>query len=92
MKPKFKILRYDSDQGQSFLAIRKNGYVIDIACSNKNSLMYDYSDDYQPSPSQNPFFKNSNWIKVIEIQAKDLALYTHWPVHTKEFWDLLNET
>jgi hypothetical protein len=54
--------------------------------------MYDYSDDYQPSPSQNPFFKNSNWIKVIEIQAKDLALYTHWPVHTKEFWDLLDET
>jgi len=28
----------------------------------------------------------------IKTQAKDLALYTHWPVHTKEFWDLLNET
>jgi hypothetical protein len=24
-------------------------------------------------------------------RARDLALYTHWPVHTKEFWDLLNE-
>jgi hypothetical protein len=23
------------------------------------------------------------------IRARDLALYTHWPVHTKEFWELL---
>jgi hypothetical protein len=29
---------------------------------------------------------------LTEVQAKDLALYTHWPVHTKEFWELLNET
>jgi hypothetical protein len=29
------------------------------------------------------------WTKV---RVQDLALYTHWPVHTKEFWDLLNET
>jgi kynurenine formamidase len=29
------------------------------------------------------------WAKV---RAQDLALYTHWPQHTKEFWDLLNET
>ena len=76
---KMKLFQYRTIWDTDFLAIIKNGYVIDIACSDKDSLMY-YSDY---------FFKNSNWIKVIEIQAKDLALYTHWPVHTKEFWDLL---
>ncbi len=28
-------------------------------------------------------------VSVNEIQVKDLALYTHWPQHTKEFWKLL---
>jgi hypothetical protein len=44
--------------------------------------------------SKKPFLdcipKSRGW-KLIEIQSKDLALYTHWPVHTQEFWDLLNE-
>jgi len=58
----------------SYLAIIKNGYVIDIACSSKHFI-----GGYLP-------------LYLATIQAKDLALYTHWPVHTKEFWDLLNET
>jgi hypothetical protein len=37
-------------------------------------------------------FKNEFKKKTIEVRARDLVLYTHWPVHTKEFWDLLNET
>jgi hypothetical protein len=58
------------------IATKIKGYSIDCSCKKR----------------ENSSLYNSNWIKVIEIQAKDLALYTHWPVHTKEFWDLLNET
>jgi hypothetical protein len=61
----------------SYLAIIKNGYVIDIACSSKHYDLYG---------------QLSIRMYLRSIQAKDLALYTHWPVHTKEFWDLLNET
>jgi hypothetical protein len=69
----------------SYLAIIKNGYVIDIACSSKHYDLY----------GQRRISKRDLFIEfdmVATIQAKDLALYTHWPVHTKEFWDLLNET
>ena len=89
MKP--KILYYDSNKAGSFLIIQKNGFVIDIACSNKNLRMF--SKILQPKNSQlNPFSKSNDWDNVIEVQVQDLALYTHWPVHTKEFWDLLDET
>jgi hypothetical protein len=27
--------------------------------------------------------------KIIEIQAKDLALYTHWACHSTLYWELL---
>jgi hypothetical protein len=85
MKP--KILRYSNNDGIDFLAIRKNGYIIDIACSSKNYGML--SEKGVPGPIYNPFSKSNIWDNIIEIQVQDLALYTHWPVHTKEFWDLL---
>jgi len=91
MKP--KIIYYKSwlARSESYLAIMKNGFVIDIACSEKKSGMY--SQNSQPEILENnPFFINSKWINITKVQARDLALYTHWPVHTKEFWDLLNET
>jgi hypothetical protein len=78
MKP--EIYRYD--YGSSFLAVIKNGYIVDIACSSKN---YD---------GKVVFLKKIlySWVKYTKVRARDLALYTHWPVHTQEFWDLLNET
>jgi hypothetical protein len=88
MKP--KILRYGG-LSVSQLAIMKNGYVIDIACSHKHLGMF--SEGEGPTdPSMNPFSKSNTWTNVTKVQTKDLALYTHWPQHTKEFWDLLNET
>jgi hypothetical protein len=87
MKP--KILHYGSKV--RYLALIKNGHVIDIACSHKNAGMY-YEGEGPTDPSMNPFSKNNTWTNVTKVQTKDLALYTHWPVHTKEFWDLLNET
>jgi hypothetical protein len=78
MKP--KIYRYD--YGASFLAVIKNGYIVDIACSSKHYDLY----------SKESCIPKKDWVEYIKIKAKDLALYTHWPVHTKEFWDLLNET
>jgi len=88
MKP--KIRRYGTEN-RNFIAIRKNGLVTDIACSEKNSGMF--STYFQPNPKLDPFSKKNGWGKFNwEIQPKDLALYTHWPRHTQEFWDLLNET
>jgi hypothetical protein len=80
MKP--KIIRFESS-GADYLSIIKNGIIIDIACSDKDSAMISEEDQILKK-SFNPF--------CIKVRAKDLALYTHWPRHTKEFWDLLNET
>jgi hypothetical protein len=86
MKP--KIYRYD--YGASYLAVIKNGYIVDIACSDKN---YESAGMYS---EESCVSKRDLFIEfgetVTKIQFKDLALYTHWPRHTKEFWDLLNET
>jgi hypothetical protein len=79
---KLEILRY-SHVGVNFLAIIKKGYGIDIACSEKGTGMFS-EKDLVTIPSY-----ATKWTKV---RAKSLALYTHWPIHTKEFWDLLNET
>jgi hypothetical protein len=81
MKPEI-IYQYRSCWELDFLAIRKNGYVIDIACSAADS---DFG-----KLSYYPLFIFLNEKGAAEIQVKDLALYTHWPVHTKEFWELLN--
>jgi len=86
MKP--KIIKYDfanfNGYKVAFLAIIKNGCVVDIACSNKCGQVVMYSE-------KDKTFKNEFKKKTIEVRARDLVLYTHWPVHTKEFWDLLNE-
>jgi hypothetical protein len=67
------------------LFIKKNGYIIDIACSKGANYPLDKIDwnscDTDIDSKEN----------IIEIQVKDLALYTHWPQHTKEFWDLLDK-
>jgi hypothetical protein len=85
-KLKLKILHYSgpSINGRgltSYLAIEKNEFVTDIACSNKIAALF-----------SGRYFPRKGWRNIFEVQAQDLALYTHWPVHTKEFWDLLNET
>jgi hypothetical protein len=76
--------------GVDFLAIRKNGLVIDIACSDGESspAILFFGD---ARVLQKDFFGRGYSFQT-EIPTKDLALYTHWPQHTKEFWDLLNET
>jgi hypothetical protein len=80
LKLKLKILHY-SGPSVSYLAIEKNEFVTDIACSNKIAALF-----------SGRYFLGKGWRNIFEVQAQDLALYTHWPVHTKEFWDLLNET
>ena len=84
MKPE---IIYYSTEIQNYLAIMKNGFVIDIACSKKKSGMI-----FEEScVSKRDLFIEFGETAT-KIQVQDLALYTHWPVHTKEFWDLLNET
>jgi len=78
------------------LYIKKNdGYIINIACSERgSSRVYPTHVEIEgPQISSTPL-SNQTLLdcSVDEIQVKDLALYTHWPQHTKEFWDLLNET
>ena len=92
MKSKFKILHYRfqkkvfiSVTNRTYLAVIKNGYVVDIACSEKGTKMYSEKDQVSYVSLKEKFDST-------KVQAQDLALYTHWPVHTKEFWDLLNET
>ena len=80
---KFKILCYGKEI--SYLAVIKNGLVIDIACSDKDGQVAMFSKEDDPLFSEKDFFVDNS----IEVQTKDLALYTHWPIHTKEFWDLL---
>ena len=79
MKP--KIIQYRFGRAR-YLAIIKNGFVVDIACASEDPLMY-----FEKDQIGKEFTK-----PCTEVRAKDLALYTHWPVHTKEFWELLNET
>ena len=67
--------------GVDFLATIKNGLVTDIACSKVQSLDLALGDSTFSCPAART-----------KVKVKDLALYTHWPQHTKEFWDLLNET
>jgi DNA-binding XRE family transcriptional regulator len=81
LKLKLKILHYSILSRVSYLAIEKNEFVTDIACSNKIAALF-----------SGRYFLGKGWRNIFEVQAQDLALYTHWPVHTKEFWDLLNET
>jgi hypothetical protein len=86
---KLKIFCYSSkidDSELSYLAVIKNGYIVDIACSSKYAGMFSEKDQALKNT-----YVSLEWTKV-KAKAKDLALYTHWPVHTKEFWDLLNET
>jgi hypothetical protein len=88
--------------GVDFLAIRKNGLVIDIACSNKwrHFVGSDYWLVKDGASKRDLFSKKTRFTATkkafqtatIQVKAQDLALYTHWPQHTKEFWDLLNET
>ena len=71
----------------SYLAVIKNGLVIDIACSDKDGQASMFSKEDDRLFSENDFLGFDD--NSIEVQTKDLALYTHWPIHTKEFWDLL---
>ena len=106
---KMKLFKYRTIYGIDFLAIIKNGYVIDIACSGIRPVrepgcanhwegsMYSEKDrrEYIQASSLGSITltKRKNIKKAqVKVRARDLALYTHWPQHTKEFWDLLNET
>jgi len=86
---KVELIRYRS-LGVDFLAVIKNELVIDIACSDKvgtSTLGEPFlSEEILRADLQNYAEEET------EIQVKDLALYTHWPVHTKEFWDLYFES
>jgi len=65
----------------SYLAIIKKGLIIDIACSKKEGFMLTRTRA-----------RAKSWTTIsTKVRVQDLALYTHWPQHTKEFWDLLNE-
>ena len=92
MKPKIIKYGFANFNGYkvAFLAVIKNGLIIDIACSEKDAGMF--SEKY--NLLKEDFLNSKTFARrnIIEIQSKDLALYTHWPRHTKEFWDLLNET
>ena len=89
-------------QGVDFLAVIKNGLVIDIACSSKWKLFVPPDFVLVKGQPREPggasmFSKKTRFTAPstpswMSTPVKDLALYTHWPVHTKEFWDLLNET
>jgi len=85
---KAELIRYRC-LGVDFLAVIKNELVIDIACSDKvgtSTLGEPFlSEEILRADLQNYAEEET------EIQARDLALYTHWPVHTKEFWDLLDK-
>jgi hypothetical protein len=93
-------VRLGYDKGVDFLAVIKNGLVIDIACSKKWShfwgpfwIVRDGARDLFSKKTR--FVRSSKGLQQtaeIQVKAQDLALYTHWPQHTKEFWDLLNET
>jgi hypothetical protein len=93
MKPEI----FYSESEIEYIAIIEDGFITDIACSSKDSVMWDkvsirqndFMIDQPPPPF--PFQINIDSYSK-KLQAQDLALYTHWPVHTKEFWDLLNET
>jgi hypothetical protein len=82
MKPEI----FYSESEIEYIAIIEDGFITDIACSSKDSVMWD-----KVSIRQNDFMIDIDSYSK-KLQAQDLALYTHWPVHTKEFWDLLNET
>jgi hypothetical protein len=83
MKP--EVISYEI-LGVSYLAIRINNIcIINIACSEEIG----FGNDLNKKRIQGINIFLSEEIKV---RARDLALYTHWPQHTKEFWDLLNET
>jgi len=72
--------------GVDFLAVIKNELVINIACSDKDGAST-LGESFLPGEIIAEEAETF-WGKPL-IQARDLALYTHWPVHTKEFWDLL---
>jgi len=57
----------------SYLAIMKNGYVVDIACSNKQWPMFSEKDQVLKNT-----YVSLEWTKA-KVRAQDLALYTHWP-------------
>ena len=91
--------------GVDFLSVIKNGLVIDIACSisgyplTRRSRSFACTGTGQArAPGQGlvtcalacPWARPCP--RPTKVRVKDLALYTHWPQHTKEFWDLLNET
>jgi hypothetical protein len=82
MKPE---IIYYSGYEIHYIAVIKNGFVIDIACSEKHGkgAMYSEKDRREYIHTKKA---------QVKVKAQDLALYTHWPIHTKEFWDLLNET
>ena len=82
MKPEI----FYSESEIEYIAIIEDGFITDIACSSKDSVMWD-----KVSIRQNDFMIDIDSYSK-KLQAQDLALYTHWPIHTKEFWDLLNET
>jgi len=78
MKPEIFLYGYSV----FYLAIMKNGFVVDIACAEKHGKEAMYSEKDR---------REYIHTKKTKVRARDLALYTHWPIHTKEFWDLLNE-
>ena len=89
MKP--EIINYSLGK-TNYIAIIKKGLIIDIACSKKGAGMY---SEILPLSSVDLFNLKTHPLLgdlvITEVKARDLALYTHWPIHTKEFWDLLNE-
>ena len=88
---KLEIFYYESYNSKtSYLAIIKNEYVVNIACSEKG--LTQFSEENSISKKDFCDFTTLKHVTLTEVQVRDLALYTHWPVHTKEFWDLLNET
>ena len=84
MKPE---IIYYSGYKIHYIAVIKKGLIISVACSENSGPMYNESSPFLSIAAA----MSVGW-KLIEVQVQDLALYTHWPVHTKEFWDLLNET
>jgi len=89
MKP--KIFQYHF-RGSDSLAVIKNGFVVDIACSEKDAGMFSEENCILKKDFYAATKKHDSTRYITKIKPKDLALYTYWPVHTKEFWDLLNET
>jgi len=87
-----KLLQYRTIWGVDFLAIIKNGYVIDIACSGIRPVREPgCANHWEGSMYSEKDRREYIHIKKaqVKVKARDLALYTHWPQHTKEFWDLL---